>query len=78
MVLGKVQPIADMYVPFLPFLLPSDSTNPTWDWIQDLAYDIPNWAKEQAVIAAETAHALFGVSHRHHPLLGCNRKCFLG
>eukprot|EP00878_Enallax_costatus_P000136 GHUV01000177.1.p1 GENE.GHUV01000177.1~~GHUV01000177.1.p1 ORF type:complete len:376 (+),score=115.02 GHUV01000177.1:645-1772(+) len=37
-----------------------DSTNPTWDWIQDLAYDIPNWAKEQAVIGAETAQALFG------------------
>lgn len=39
----------------------TDSTNPTWDWVQDLAYDIPNWAKEQAIIGAETAQALFGV-----------------
>jgi hypothetical protein len=37
-----------------------DSTNPTWEWFQDLAYDIPNWAKEQAIIGAETAQALFG------------------
>ncbi|KAF8069533.1 hypothetical protein HT031_001650 [Scenedesmus sp. PABB004] len=39
-----------------------DSANPTWDWVQDLARDIPAWAQEQAVIGAETAQALFGKS----------------
>ncbi|KAF6265383.1 hypothetical protein COO60DRAFT_1697920 [Scenedesmus sp. NREL 46B-D3] len=39
------------------------SQNPTWDWVQDLAYDIPNWAKEQAVIGAESAQAVFGKTY---------------
>ncbi|WIA10200.1 hypothetical protein OEZ85_010403 [Tetradesmus obliquus] len=39
------------------------SSNPTWDWVQDLAHDLPNWAKEQAVIGAESAQAVFGKTY---------------
>ncbi len=42
--------------------LPADSTNPTWDWVTDVASDVPQWALEQGTVAFESAQALFGVS----------------
>ena len=41
---------------------PADSTNPTWDWLTDVASDVPQWAAGQATVAFESAQAVFGVS----------------
>jgi hypothetical protein len=55
----------------LPHLLtlhtatPSDSTNPTWDWLTDLASDVPQWALKEGGIALESAQALLGVSEHY-------------
>jgi hypothetical protein len=46
-----------------PLSCPADSTNPTVDWLTDLATDVPQWAIKEATIGFESVQAIMGVSH---------------
>lgn len=45
-----------------PLVSTAVSTNPIWDWVTDLASDVPQWALEQGSVGFESAQALLGVS----------------